>query len=232
MEREHQKTSLNSPLIQNLEQDGSIVDVEKSKSSAIRRTEILEEVRKQLWLAGPLIIVNLLNFSLQVISVMFVGHLGELALSGTSMANSFASVTGFTFLRAMFSLMIVSIPIAIIWANTRSILIFLGQDPEISIEAGKLAIPSALMVCLELWSFEMVVLLSGLLPNPKLETSVLSICLNTVGIVWMIPLGFGGAVSTRVSNELGAGHPQAASLAVSVVLVMVLVEAIIVGAGE
>lgn len=28
---------------------------------------------------------------------------------------------------------------------------------------------------LEYWSFEMVVLLSGLLPNPKLETSVLSI---------------------------------------------------------
>ncbi|KAE9594320.1 putative multi antimicrobial extrusion protein [Lupinus albus] len=98
MEREQQKASLNSPLIQNIEQDGSIVDVEKSKSSAIGRSEFLEEVRRQLWLAGPLIIVNLLNYSLQVISVMFVGHLGELALSGTSIASSFASVTGFTFL--------------------------------------------------------------------------------------------------------------------------------------
>ena len=28
---------------------------------------------------------------------------------------------------------------------------------------------------LEMWSFELIVLLSGLLPNPKLETSVLSI---------------------------------------------------------
>lgn len=28
---------------------------------------------------------------------------------------------------------------------------------------------------LEYWSFEMVVLLSGLLPNPQLETSVLSV---------------------------------------------------------
>lgn len=28
---------------------------------------------------------------------------------------------------------------------------------------------------LEMWSFEMMVLLSGLLPNPALETSVLSI---------------------------------------------------------
>lgn len=31
---------------------------------------------------------------------------------------------------------------------------------------------------LEYWSFEMVVLLAGLLPNPKLETSVLSIRLD------------------------------------------------------
>jgi hypothetical protein len=28
---------------------------------------------------------------------------------------------------------------------------------------------------LEMWSFELMVLLSGLLPNPELETSVLSI---------------------------------------------------------
>ncbi|GAV87078.1 LOW QUALITY PROTEIN: MatE domain-containing protein, partial [Cephalotus follicularis] len=39
----------------------------------------------------------------------------------------------------------------------------------------KLAVPSAIMICFEYWSFEMVVLLSGLLPNPKLETYVLSI---------------------------------------------------------
>lgn len=41
--------------------------------------------------------------------------------------------------RAMFTLMIVSIPLAIIWANTRSILTFLGQDPEIAAEAGSYA---------------------------------------------------------------------------------------------
>ena len=28
---------------------------------------------------------------------------------------------------------------------------------------------------LEMWSFEMIVLLSGLLPNPELETSVISV---------------------------------------------------------
>ena len=71
------------------------------------------------------------------------------------------------------------------------------------------------MICsLEYWSFELVVLLSGLLPNPTLETSVLSISLNTCWMVYMISVGLGGTVSTRVANELGAGNGGYARLAV------------------
>uniref|UniRef100_A0A0E0PY81 Protein DETOXIFICATION n=1 Tax=Oryza rufipogon TaxID=4529 RepID=A0A0E0PY81_ORYRU len=88
----------------------------------------------------------------------------------------------------------------------------------------RLAIPSALMVCLEWWSFELLVLLSGLLPNPKLETSVLSITLNTANCLFMIPFGLGAAISTRVSNELGAGRPRAARLAVRVVTLLATLE--------
>jgi len=63
---------------------------------------VKEEVKKQLWLSAPLIGVSLLQYSLQVISVMFVGHLGSLPLSAASIATSFASVTGFTFLVRFF----------------------------------------------------------------------------------------------------------------------------------
>lgn len=59
---------------------------------------VKEEMKKQFWLSAPLIGVSLLQYSLQVISVMFVGHLGSLPLSAASIATSFASVTGFTFL--------------------------------------------------------------------------------------------------------------------------------------
>lgn len=155
---------------------------------------------------------------------------------------------------------------------------------------------------LEYWSFEMVVLLSGLLPNPKLETSVLSIrfsliflkfmikirrlrksvlhspqklntsylfrySLNTCWMVYMISVGLGGAIrsvtrgvsmishyvprnfnshdslylysnlmvthwyynSTRVSNELGAGRPQGARLAMCVMVIVAILEGAIVG---
>lgn len=328
----------------------------------VTRKMVVEEVMKQMWLAGPLMVVNLLLLCLQLISLMFVGHLGELPLSGASMATSFASVTGFSLLmgmasaldtfcgqsfgakqyhmvgvhmqRAMFILLIVSVPLSFIWTNTRSLLLALGQDPDIATEAGlyakfmipslsaygllhclikflqtqnivfpmmvstgittmlhilvcwylvvksglgsrgaalasgisywmnvlflmlyvkfssscaktwtgfstealqnipgflRLAIPSACMICLEMWSFEMMVLLAGFLPNPALETSVLSISLNTAATVWMIPFGLSCAVSTRVSNELGAGFPRAARLAVQVVICMAIAEGILVG---
>ncbi|WRX32741.1 hypothetical protein QQP08_025228 [Theobroma cacao] len=41
----------------------------------------------------------------------------------------------------------------------------------------------------------MTVLLSSLLPNPKLETSVLTISLNTCSTIYMIPLGLSAVVS-------------------------------------
>ncbi|XP_048134187.1 protein DETOXIFICATION 16-like isoform X2 [Rhodamnia argentea] len=357
MDVEEQKQHLESPLL--------TVSRDKNASASgngFKKDEIFSEMKQQLSLAGPLVSVNLMIYCLQVISLMFVGHLGELALSGASMATSFACVTGFSMLigmasaldtfcgqsygakqyhmlgihkqRAMIVLLLASIPLATIWANAGRILLFFKQDPQISTEAGsyaqfmipcifayallhchirflqtqnnvvpmmvcsgittslhificwflvfksglgnkgaalanaisywinvlllaiyvrispsckrtwtgfsreafhgipgflKLAIPSAVMTCFELWSFEMVVLLSGLLPKPKLEASVLSISLNTCYLVYMIPLGLSGSISTRVSNELGAGRPRAARLSICVSLMMVATEGLLAG---
>ncbi|OMO49719.1 Multi antimicrobial extrusion protein [Corchorus olitorius] len=88
----------------------------------------------------------------------------------------------------------------------------------------KLGIPSALMVCLEFWAYESLLLMSGLLPNPKLETSMMSISLNICGVAFRIPYGFGSAV--RVSNELGAGNPRAALLAVKVVMLLAVTQGV------
>ncbi|KAI5013532.1 hypothetical protein ZWY2020_036009 [Hordeum vulgare] len=57
-----------------------------------------DEVRRQVGLAAPLVACSLLQYNLQVVSVMFVGHLGELPLSAASVAASFANVTGFSVL--------------------------------------------------------------------------------------------------------------------------------------
>ncbi|KAJ6368162.1 hypothetical protein OIU78_000691 [Salix suchowensis] len=72
---------------------------------------------------------------------------------------------------------------------------------------------------LEWWTFELVILLAGLLPDPKLQTSVLSVCLTTTSLHFYVQYGIGAAGSTRISNELGAGNHQAARVAVQVVLI-------------
>ncbi|KAL5573120.1 hypothetical protein UlMin_022717 [Ulmus minor] len=90
-------------------------------------------------------------------------------------------------------------------------------------------LPSAVMACLEWWSFELLILLSGILPNSKLETSVLSICLTTTTLHFFMPYGLGAAASTRVSNELGAGNPWAAQATVCAAMVPAVVEAVTVG---
>ncbi|KAJ0545385.1 putative multi antimicrobial extrusion protein [Helianthus annuus] len=322
---------------------------------------LVEEMKKLGLIAGPMTAVTLSQYLLQVISVMMVGHVGELSLSSTSIAISISIVTGFSLLSGMssaletlcgqaygaqqytkvgtltytaiFSLLIVCIPLAILWRYTESLLILLGQSPLISHEAGNyltylipalfayailqplvryfqmqsmlipmlasslvalcihiilcwalvyktglgnigaavsmgvalwsntvflllymkysplcakthspisvevfhgmkqffsFAIPSAVMICLEWWSFELLVLLSGLLPNPELETSVLSICLNTIDTLYAITYGFAAAVSTRVSNELGAGNPRGARVAVNAIMILAVVETSIV----
>ncbi|XP_058754823.1 protein DETOXIFICATION 19-like isoform X2 [Vicia villosa] len=82
----------------------------------------------------------------------------------------------------------------------------------------KLALPSAAMVCLEYWAFEIMVFLAGLLPNSQITTSLIAICANTESFAYMITYGLGAAASTRVSNELGAGHPERAKHAMRVSL--------------
>ncbi|CAN6199106.1 unnamed protein product [Urochloa humidicola] len=82
----------------------------------------------------------------------------------------------------------------------------------------KFATPSAVMVCLEYWAFELLVLIAGLLPNSTVSTSLIAMCSSTEAIAYMITFGFSAAVSTRVSNEIGAGNVERAKNAVSVTL--------------
>ncbi|EOA13276.1 hypothetical protein CARUB_v10026306mg [Capsella rubella] len=328
-----------------------------------KKDVLFEEMKRLCYIAGPMVAVNSSSYVLLVISIMMVGHLGELFLSSTAIAVSFCSVTGFSVVfglasaletlcgqahgakqfeklgvhtyTGIISLFLVCIPLSVLWTYMGDILSFTGQDPLVAKQAGKFAtwlipalfgyatlqslvrfyqaqsliypmiissisalcvhvvlcwslvfkfglgshgaaisvgvsywlnvivlalymkfssscsktratismsvfrgmgeffrfgIPSASMICLEWWSLEFLLLLSGLLPNPKLEASVLSVCLSTVAILYQIAESLGAAASTRVANELGAGNPKQARIAVYTVMVITCVESIMVSA--
>ncbi|KAL0560049.1 hypothetical protein IC582_000441 [Cucumis melo] len=91
----------------------------------------------------------------------------------------------------------------------------------------KLSAASAVMLCLETWYFQILVLLAGLLENPELALDSLSICMNIFGCVYMIAVGFNAAASVRVSNELGSGNPKSAAFSVLVVVALSTIISII-----
>ncbi|KAJ7948158.1 Protein DETOXIFICATION [Quillaja saponaria] len=94
-------------------------------------------------------------------------------------------------------------------------------------EFFKLSAASAVMLCLETWYFQILVLLAGLLENPELALDSLSICTTISGWVFMISVGFNAAASVRVSNELGARHPKSASFSVVVVTIISFIISVI-----
>ncbi|KAL4324213.1 hypothetical protein GQ457_11G013530 [Hibiscus cannabinus] len=271
------------------------------------------EAKVQIWFAVPMVLCNVFYFSITLISVMFAGHLGDVELAASTLANSWAIVSGFAFMTGLSGALetlcgqgfgakmynklgiylqasciisfFFSIIISIIWVFTEPILVFLHQDPEISriaalymkhlipglfaygflqnilifLQTQSIVLPLVVLsiiplgihfgivyslvnktslgfkgaamaasisiwisflslAILDFWAFEILVFLAGLMPNPEITTSLMAICVNTVDIADMITYGLSAAVSTRVSNELGAGNPNRAKHATTVTL--------------
>ncbi|URD75209.1 Multidrug and toxin extrusion protein [Musa troglodytarum] len=79
-----------------------------------------------------------------------------------------------------------------------------------------LAIPSCIGVCLEWWWYEIMVLLCGLLLDPKSTVASMGILIQTTSLIYIFPSSLSFGVSTRVGNELGANRPDRASRAATV----------------
>lgn len=67
-------------------------------AAAPTRQLFVEELKKVSYIAAPMVVVTVSQTLSRVASMMMVGHLGELALSGAAVAISFANVTGFSIL--------------------------------------------------------------------------------------------------------------------------------------
>ncbi|XP_071695895.1 protein DETOXIFICATION 56-like [Rutidosis leptorrhynchoides] len=70
----------------------------------------------------------------------------------------------------------------------------------------KLCGPCCLTMCLEWWCYEILVLLTGRLPNAKQAVSIIAIALNFDYLLFAVMLSLATCASIRVSNELGANE--------------------------
>ncbi|XP_077241964.1 protein DETOXIFICATION 35-like isoform X1 [Tasmannia lanceolata] len=86
----------------------------------------------------------------------------------------------------------------------------------------RLSLASAVMLCLEIWYMMTLVVLTGHLGNAEIAVGSISICMNINGWEGMVFIGLNAAISVRVSNELGSGHPRATKYSVIVVVLQSL----------
>ncbi|GAB4834337.1 Protein DETOXIFICATION 49 [Ancistrocladus abbreviatus] len=316
---------------------------ETNLSLAIREARLIARI------ALPMVLTGLLLYSRSMISMLFLGRLGELPLAGGSLAIGFANITGYSILsglamgmeplcgqafgakrykllgpvmqRTVLLLLLASVPISFLWLNMKKILLFCGQEDDIATEAQSyilyslpdlisqslmhpiriylrsqsitlpltycatlaillhipinyflvttfnlgtkgvalsgvwtnfnlvafliiyiilsgiytntwfpfsseclndwkslmnLAVPSCVSVCLEWWWYEIMILLCGLLPNPRTTVPSMGILIQTTALIYIFPSSLSFSVSTRVGNELGANQPKKARLSATV----------------
>ncbi|KAL6004570.1 Protein DETOXIFICATION 49 [Asimina triloba] len=309
----------------------------------------ISESRAIATISLPMMLTGLLLYSRSIISMLFLGRLGELSLAGGSLAIGFANITGYSILsglamgmepicgqafgakrhtllglslqRTVLLLLSASLPVALLWLNMKRLLLFVGQEADIAQEAQSyilfslpdllaisflhplriylrtqsitlpltccallslllhlpinyllvsvlglgirgvalgsvwtnfnlvafliiyiwvsrvykgtwdgvsrecfkgwkcllnLAIPSCVSVCLEWWWYEIMILLCGLLLNPQATVASMGILIQTTALIYIFPSSLSFGVSTRVSNELGAGRPKQARRAAAV----------------
>ncbi|XP_004501069.1 protein DETOXIFICATION 48-like [Cicer arietinum] len=313
--------------------------------------EVIEEMKAIAKISCPTAITGLILYSRAMISMLFLGYLGETELAGGSLSIGFANITGYsvisglamgmepicgqaygakqwkilglTLQKTILLLLSTSIPISLTWLNMKKILLFLGQDEEISSTAQtfilfsipdlfflsflhplriylrtqgitlpltyssaisvilhvplnfllvihfkmgvvgvsiamiltnlnlliflssfvyfsgvykeswvsislecfkgwssllSLSIPSCVSVCLEWWWYELMIILCGLLVNPKATLASMGILIQTTSLVYVFPSSLSLGVSTRVGNELGANRPSKARFSMIVSL--------------
>jgi multidrug resistance protein, MATE family len=299
-------------------------------------------------------VTGLVMYSRALISMLFLGRLGELALAGGSLALGFANITGYSVLsglalgmepicgqafgarrgkllalalhRTVLLLLAVALPISLLWVtSTGPVLRLLGQDPAVAAAAQefaayasadlavlallhplrvylrsqnltapitacslfsvllhapinyllvgrlgmgvsgvalsvaltdlnlllallcflaisgahrdswvgptsdclrgwpallRLSVPTATAVCLEWWWYELMIVLSGLLPDPRATVASMGVLIQATSLVYVFPSSLGQGASTRVSHQLGAARPAAARRAAAAALVI------------
>ncbi|KAK4774590.1 hypothetical protein SAY86_009525 [Trapa natans] len=316
-------------------------------------SEMAAEARSIMALAFPIVLTALIHYSRSVVSMFFLGRLGDLELAAGSLAIAFANITGYSVLsglalgmeplcsqafgalrpkllsltlhRSVIFLLLCSVPISMLWLNVSTILLCLRQDPRITAMAQtyllfslpdlltnsfihptriylraqgitlpvtlasllgtlfhvpanlllvshlgygvagvaaasaasnafvlvcvvlyvraqriheptwtnpsaeclrgwlpllRLAAPSCVSVCLEWWWYEIMIILCGLLSDPKSTIASMGILIQTTSLLYVFPSSLGFAVSTRVGNELGASQPHRAKLSAAVAILL------------
>lgn len=103
--------------------------------------------------------------------------------------------------------------------------------PSMAVFAGwgmylSYGVPACLMICMEWWCYEVLILLAGVTSNAEVAVGVMGLCLQISASAYMASMAYSSSVNTRIGNELGAGNAATARLAFIIgVAAVILVQA-------
>ncbi|POM75082.1 Multidrug/Oligosaccharidyl-lipid/polysaccharide (MOP) Flippase Superfamily [Phytophthora palmivora] len=78
------------------------------------------------------------------------------------------------------------------------------------------------MMSVEVWAFEILSIMAGVLPNSVVALATHSVLMNVNVMLWTVFYGIAVAASIRVGNCLGANQPKKAKMARNLALAMTL----------
>jgi MATE family multidrug resistance protein len=77
----------------------------------------------------------------------------------------------------------------------------------------RIGVPGMIMMAVEVWAFEILSILAGVLPDSVVALSTHAVLMNVNVMLWTAFYGIAVAASIRVGNCLGAGQPKRAKMA-------------------
>ncbi|KAL5995815.1 hypothetical protein ACLOJK_025885 [Asimina triloba] len=119
----------------------------------------MDETKSIMRIAGPTALTGLILYSRAIISMLFIGSIGELELAAASISIGFANITGYSIItglsmgmepicgqafgakrwsllaltlqRTLVILFISCLPLALLWLAMEKLLLWCGQDPKV-----------------------------------------------------------------------------------------------------
>lgn len=183
--------------------------------------QVMEELKELMNMVVPITGSNFLAFMRQVVSVLFLGRLGSLELAGGALAIGFTNITGYSvlvglasglepvcsqaygsknwdllsisFQRMVFILFLATIPISLLWLNLEPVLVFMGQDRQITTVAATFCLYSLPdLLTNTLLQPLRVFLRSQKVTKPMMYCSLVAVILHVpLNYVVVVVLGFG-----------------------------------------
>ncbi|KAF4321879.1 hypothetical protein G195_004911 [Phytophthora kernoviae 00238/432] len=178
---------------------------------------ILNLVRKVLSaqnILKPLVIIAVIANLVNVAAGYGLAYHTSMGFNGIAVARTLGNVT-LSFLLVPY-----------FWWNPEKLTQWWGHGWDLKSAAGymrlflRIGFPGMLMMAVEVWAFEILAIMAGVLPDSVTALSIHAVLMNVNVMLYTAFYGIAVAASIRVGNCLGANAPKKARLASYAALVM------------